>query len=194
MENRLNTKDLISIGVFTALYFVIVLLMAFIGYVPLLMVIMPALCALVGAIPFMLFLTRVKKFGMVTIMGTLLGLITFMLGRPWLSILFGICAGLLADLFLKAADYASVKKSRLGCGIFSLWIVGMALPMYFGFRDAYMESLRPGYGDAYVEALTGLTPSWTFWALIVTIFVGGLVGGFVGTKILRKHFVKAGMA
>ena len=61
MENRLNTKDLISIGVFTALYFVIVFLMAFIGYVPLLMVIMPALCALVGAIPFMLFLTRVKK-------------------------------------------------------------------------------------------------------------------------------------
>ena len=82
MENRLNTKDLISIGVFTALYFVIVFLMAFIGYVPLLMVIMPALCALVGAIPFMLFLTRVKKFGMVTIMGTLLGLITFLLGRP----------------------------------------------------------------------------------------------------------------
>ena len=194
MDNRLNTKDLISIGVFTALYFVIVFLMAFIGYVPLLMVIMPALCALVGAISFMLFLTRVKKFGMVTIMGTLLGLITFLLGRPWLSILFGICAGLLADLFLKTADYASVKKSRLGCGIFSLWIVGMALPMFFGYRDAYLESLRPGYGDAYVEAITRYTPAWMFWVLIATIFVGGLIGAFVGSAILKKHFVKAGMA
>jgi len=194
MENRLNTKDLISIGVFTALYFVIVFLMAFIGYVPLLMVIMPALCALVGAITFMLFLTRVKKFSMVTIMGTLLGLITFLLGRPWLSILFGICAGLLADLFLKTADYASVKKSRLGCGISSLWIVGMALPMFFGYRDAYLESLRPGYGDAYVEAITRYTPAWMFWVLIATIFVGGLIGAFVGSAILKKHFVKAGMA
>lgn len=194
MENKLNTKDLISIGIFTALYFVVVMIVAFVGYVPILMVIMPALCALIGAIPFMLFLTRTKKFGMVTIMGVLLALITFLMGRPWLCLPIGIAAGLLADLYLKSTGYTSVKKSTLGCGIFSLWLLGMALPLFFGYRDAYLESLRSGYGDAYVETLTKLTPDWMFWVLAVTIFVGGLLGALIGSKILKKHFVKAGMA
>ncbi len=193
MNNKLGTKDLINIGIFTALYFVIVMIVAFTGYVPIMMVIMPALCALIGAIPFMLFLTKTKKFGMVTIMGILLGLISFLMGRPWVSILFGIGAGLLADLYLKAGNYNSVKKSQLGCGIFSLWIIGMALPLFFGYRDAYLESYRSGYGDAYVDALAGYTPSWMFWVMVITIFVGGLIGGILGSRILKKHFVKAGM-
>lgn len=194
MDKKLNTKDLINVGIFTALYFVIVFVVAFVGYIPIMMVVMPALCALIGGIPFMLFLTRTKKFGMVTIMGILLGLLTFLLGRPWLSILCGVAAGLAADLYLKSGEYRSIKRAPLGCGLFSLWIVGMALPLFFGYRDAYLESMRPGYGDAYVEALSGLTPSWMFYVMVATIFLGGLLGGMLGTKILRKHFVKAGMA
>lgn len=127
MDKKLDTKDLINVGIFTALYFAIVFIVAFVGYIPIMMIIMPALCALIGGIPFMLFLTRTKKFGMVTIMGTLLGLLTFLLGRPWLSVLFGIIAGLVADLYLKGTDYRSIGKAPLSCGIFSLWIVGMAL-------------------------------------------------------------------
>ena len=104
------------------------------------------------------------------------------------GLIYGIDVGVIAAALPYIERTSTFTQDEIG------WIVGMALPMYFGFRDAYMESLRPGYGDAYVEALTGLTPSWTFWALIVTIFVGGLLGGLVGTKILKKHFVKAGMA
>ena len=193
MDKKLNTKDFINIGIFTALYFVVMFVVAFIGYIPILMVAVPALCALVGAIPFMLFLTRAKKFGMITIMGTLLGLLSFLLGRPWLSILCGCAAGLLADLYLKSADYNSIKKSKAGCGIFSLWITAMALPMFFGYRDAYMEGMRAGYGDAYVEALMGYTPAWMFWVMLLTMFLGGLIGAMIGSMILKKHFARAGM-
>ncbi len=194
MENKLNTKDLINVGIFTALYFVVVMVVAFIGFIPILMVIMPAACALIGAIPFMLFLTRVKKFGMVTLMGLILGLITVLMGRPLPALFFGLGAGLIADLYLKSANYSSASKAVVGCAIFSLWIMGMALPMYFGYHDAYMESLRSGYGDAYVETLAGLTPDWMFFVNVVAIFAAGLVGGLIGSKVLKKHFVKAGMA
>ena len=194
MDAKINTKDLINIGIFTALYFVVVLIVAFIGYIPILMVIMPAVCALIGAIPFMLFLTRVKKFGMVTIMTVLLGIISVLMGRPWLSILIAIASGLVADLYLKGTGYSSASKSAIGCAIFSIWIMGMALPMYFGYRDAYMESLRAGYGDAYVNTLMSLTPSWMFFVTLASIIVGGLIGGLIGSKVLKKHFIKAGMA
>jgi energy-coupling factor transport system substrate-specific component len=131
---------------------------------------------------------------MVTLMGTILGLVTVLMGRPLPALLFGVAAGLLADLFLKSSNYSSTSKSVVGCAIFSLWIMGMALPMFFGYHDAYLESLRSGYGDAYVQTLAGITPDWMFFVNIVLIFVAGLAGGFIGSKVLKKHFVKAGMA
>lgn len=194
MDNKINSKDLINIGIFFALYSVVCMVVAFIGFVPILMIIMLAACALVGAIPFMLFLTRVKKFGMVTIMGVLLGLVIVLMGRPLPAFFFGVFAGRPADLYLKSTNYSSASKAAVGSAIFSLWLLGMALPMYFGYHDAYMESLRSGYGDAYVNTLAGITPDWMFFVSAVSIFVAGLIGGLIGSKVLKKHFVKAGMA
>ena len=72
MNNKLQAKDLINLGLFTVLYFVIGCCVAIpIGFVPIFLPILGALWSLITGIPFMLFLTRVKKFGMVTIMGIL---------------------------------------------------------------------------------------------------------------------------
>ena len=68
MNNKLQAKDLINLGLFTVLYFVIGCCVAIpIGFVPIFLPILGALWSLITGIPFMLFLTRVKKFGMVTI-------------------------------------------------------------------------------------------------------------------------------
>ena len=75
MSNKLQAKDLINLGLFTVLYFVIGCCVAIpIGFVPIFLPILGALWSLITGIPFMLFLTRVKKFGMVTIMGILSGI------------------------------------------------------------------------------------------------------------------------
>ena len=72
MNNKIQAKDLINLGLFTVLYFVIGCCVAIpIGFVPIFLPVLGALWALITGIPFMLFLTRVKKFGMVTIMGIL---------------------------------------------------------------------------------------------------------------------------
>ena len=66
MSNKLQAKDLINLGLFTVLYFVIGCCVAIpVGFVPIFLPILGALWSLITGIPFMLFLTRVKKFGMV---------------------------------------------------------------------------------------------------------------------------------
>ena len=75
MNNKLQAKDLINLGLFTVLYFVLGCCVAIpIGFVPIFLPILGALWTLITGIPFMLFLTRVKKFGMVTLMAILSGL------------------------------------------------------------------------------------------------------------------------
>lgn len=194
MNNKLTVKDLINVGVFSALYIVLFFVTSFIGYVPVLMLILPVVCAVVVGIPFMLFLSKTHTFGMVTIMSVILGLFMLLTGRPWPVLLIAVGAGLATDLLLKSGGYKSVKLSVIGNGVFSIWMTGMILPMFFGYREPYFESIRSGYGDTFADALYAITPDWMFFALIVLSFLGGIIGGLLGTKVLKKHFKKAGMA
>ena len=115
MSNKLQAKDLISLGLFTVLYFVIGCCVAIpIGFVPIFLPVLGALWALITGIPFMLFLTRVKKFGMVTIMGILSGLLMGLTGMGFWGVPLGAVFGLLGDLILKSGGYKSAKKSLLG--------------------------------------------------------------------------------
>ena len=62
MNNKLQAKDLINLGLFTVLYFVIGCCVAIpIGFVPIFLPILGALWSLITGIPFMLFLTRVNQ-------------------------------------------------------------------------------------------------------------------------------------
>ena len=126
MNNKLQAKDLINLGLFTVLYFVIGCCVAIpIGFVPIFLPVLGSLWSLITGIPFMLFLTRVKKFGMVTIMGVLSGLLMGLTGMGFWGVPMGLIFGLLGDLILKSGDYKSAKKSILVvAGIFVFAILG----------------------------------------------------------------------
>ena len=83
MNNKLGAKDLINVGIFTAIYFVIFFACGMLGYIPIFMAALPLLIAVVGGIPFMLYLTKVNKFGMVTITGIIVSLLMFATGHGW---------------------------------------------------------------------------------------------------------------
>ena len=103
MSNKLQAKALINLGLFTVLYFVIGCCVAIpVGFVPIFLPILGALWSLITGIPFMLFLTRVKKFGMVTIMGILSGLLMGLTGMGFWGVPMGVIFGLLGDLILKS--------------------------------------------------------------------------------------------
>lgn len=66
----LQGKDLISIGIFSAIYFVLnFICMLLSGLHPVIWILMPALIALVTGIPFLLMCAKVQKFGAVLLMG-----------------------------------------------------------------------------------------------------------------------------
>ena len=77
----LKGRDLITIGIFTALYFVVnFACMLVSGLHPYLWVFMPALDALLAGIPFMLACAKVPKFGTVLVMGMVPSLVYFVTG------------------------------------------------------------------------------------------------------------------
>lgn len=176
---RIGAKDLINVGVFTVLYGVMV---------------MAVLCPLVGGIPFMLFLTRVKKFGMITLMGIVVGCLMLLGGMGVYGPIFGSVCGLVADLICRSGQYASAKKSLIGYAVFSVWPVGNFLPIFLN-REGYVANLiASGYGQEYADALMGFLPDWYLPVSAVVSFCFGILGGLIGRALLKKHFVRAGIA
>lgn len=192
-STRLTVKDLITVGVFSAFYIVVFYATGMIGIIPVFMVLLALLLPIVGGIPFMLYLTRVKKFGMVTITGLLVTAVMFAGGHSWPMLVIGPLTALLADLIFKAGGYSSWKHTLLGYWVFNLWVFGPYLPMMIGL-ESYLKSIEPMYGTEYVTAVAALMPSWFFLTIPVQAAVGTLIGAYLGRATLRKHFERAGIA
>lgn len=194
MNNKLQTKDLINLGLFTVLYFVLGCCVAIpIGFVPIFLPILGALWTLITGIPFMLFLTRVKKFGLITLMGILSGLLMGLTGMGYWGVPLGLVFGFLGDMILKSGNYKSAQKSLIGYAVFSLWMVGTYVPMYF-MVEASWKSFADSFGDEYADKVMAVMPTWSIVLVIAGIFVCALIGGVIGQKLLKKHFEKAGIA
>ena len=171
--NRLQGKDLINIGIFTAIYFIVIFAAASIGFIPIFIPLISVIVPLVGGIPMMLFFSKIKKFGMLTICGLLI-------------------FGLISDFMMKGCGYKNAKREVLIHGVFSMWVIGAFIPIVVT-RDAYYQNLLPGYGQEYADTLMAYMPDWILPVLLVAAFVSGLVGGLIGRKIFKKHFERAGI-
>ena len=194
MNEKIQAKDLISLGLFTVLYFVLGCCVAIpIGFVPVFLPVLGALWTLITGIPFMLYAVRVKKFGLVTIMAILSGLLMGLTGMGYWGILTGAVFGVLGDLLMKSGEYRSTKKTILGYGVFSLWMVGTYIPMYFMVEQSRAD-FAAGFGEEYADKVMSVMPAWSLILVVAGIFVFAILGGLLGKAVLKKHFVKAGIA
>ena len=190
--NSLQGKDLINVGIFSAIYFAIVMAIAMLGYIP---IMMPLLCVfgpILCGIPFMLFLTKVKKFGMILIMSIIMGIMMMLTGMNWYSLVVGIFSGLAADLIYRSGDYSSSSKAVITNGVFSIWMWANYIPLFTN-PEKYF-STRQSFGQEYIDTLTSLMPLWMCPVLFILCIVCGIFGGLLGKSLLKKHFKRAGIA
>ena len=192
MSNKLQGKDLINIGIFAAIYFVVVFAVSMPGVIPIFIPLLDVLVPLIGGIPMMLYFSKIKKFGMLTISGLLEGVLMLLTGMGYWCILTGLVFGLIADFMLKRSGYKSAKMEILAHGVFSIWVFGAFIPIIMT-RDSYYEKLIPTFGQEYADTLMGYMPDWILPVMIVAAFVAGIIGGLIGRKIFKKHFERAGI-
>ena len=191
-ENKLKGRDLINVGIYTAIYFVIMLAVAMLGMIPIFLPLLSAIVPILGGIPFMLFLTKVKKPGMIFIMAMIMGIMMLLTGMgPW-PLLTSAVAGILAELIYRSGEYKSAKKAILAYAVFSMWIWGNYLPLFTDYEGYFAQ--RESYGQAYIEAVQKLMPLWMAPVLLAVCFVCGILGAILGRALLKKHFEKAGIA
>ncbi|ANU53911.1 MptD family putative ECF transporter S component [Acutalibacter muris] len=191
---KLTGKDLINIGIFSAIYFVISFIGMLLGIIPILWILMPGVIAILAGIPFMLLSAKVQKPGVPLLMGIITGLLYFITGQFTVVILITfIISCLLAELLRFLTHYSSFKGNAIAFILFSYGMVGSPLPIWLFKSSFFMQIAEQGMPETYVTALEMLSSAPMLIVMLVTPIVGGLIGVMIARAMFKKHFQKAGM-
>lgn len=159
-EKKLKARDFITIGIFTAILWVVQMVIMYLGFLsPFIVAGYAVLIPIVTGIPMMLYYARIEKFGMLTITSVIVAILLFIFGRAFLAHLFVLAQECL--LFVaKSGKYKSWKKNVISCGVFNLWVSASYLPLVLT-ADSYKQSLIEGGFDAsFADTLfTLVTPA-----------------------------------
>lgn len=140
MKNKLNGRDFITIGIFNAIGIVIYMAVAFAmattvigGFVA------SGVSFMIAATVYILMAVKVKKKGVFTISGTLLGLIALSGGHLPHAV-FAVIGGIICDLII--GNYESKGRMIIGYGTFALAdFLGTVIPVILFGTASFAEML-----------------------------------------------------
>lgn len=194
-KNSRLLRDLIRIGVFSALLIVVEFIIACtIGYIPFLMLTaMPCILGCVSGIIYVVMLSKLTMRGGIFIGSLLFGLCMINMAPYGFMFFTSLAGGILGELAYYLVGKNSFQGQVAGICMISLTgAVGQFAPFIF-MQDAYLA--------LYANNASGTLPIVEYsikhvtipFALIVTVFYIGftILGCFWGRKIVEKHFKKA---
>lgn len=191
-KSKIDVKDLINIGLFTAVYFIFIAPPGILGIIPIFMLLLPAMIGLVGGIPVMLLITKTQKFGALTICGVVVSLLLAIMGHPWMALILSVPVIVIADMVMAMGQYKSWKLNSIGYIIFSFCPIGNLLPFYF-MRNSYLAFIQDKYGTDYEATVEGLFSIGMIPIILITTIIGAWIGAYIAKGILKKHFKRAGI-
>jgi hypothetical protein len=193
-KNRLNGKDLMNVGIFTAINVLFgVLIAVAIGLTPIGFMLIPSVTAIILGVPMMLYFSKIKKFGMILIFEIVNGVVLLLTGMGPDVLICGIVISLVVELIVKSGNYQSVSRAVLGYAIL------MVTPCanYIHWLKASAEWLNKNaatYGKGFMYTISGWFDYWWMLPLVIlSAFIGGMVGGLLGRAVLKKHFARSGL-
>lgn len=191
---RLNGKDLLNVGIFTAVYFVLNLLVAAVlGLIPAVSMLVPLVSSFILGIPMMLYFMKIKKFGMVLITYIVYGVLLALAGVGIYTLILGIVFALIAELLLRLGKYQKPNLAILAFAIASIGANGNVLSMVLSSTE-YLEGKAATYGSEYMQLMQSYFSEWWVLPLLaLSAFLGGLLGGLLGKSVFKKHFIRSGV-
>ena len=187
---KLTVKDLIFAGAFAAIYLIAILaIMMLVGSVPILYVMCPGILGVLLGSIYLLSVTKVRKFGTALIIELLFACIS----TGFDPIAFTVCvvSALLAEICILIGRYKSKLWYAISYVFFNIGTAANFIRIFFA-KDAYIENLQKRAGGSFADGMVKLLSPWWSWIMIIGLaVVGGIIGAFIGSKLIKKHFEKA---
>lgn len=193
-NRKLTGKDVVAIGIYSAIYFVMNFAAMITGFIPLFWILLAGTAAILTSIPFLLMAVKVPKPGAVLIMGFITAFLYFITGQFTVLILITmLIACVLSETYRYITKYALKFRNLVVAFIlFSYGMVGSPLAL-FVYRESFLAQISETMSRKYVVAISSYITTPMLILLLVSPIVGGLLGALIAKGIFKKHFEKAGI-
>ena len=193
-NRKLTGKDVIAIGIYSAIYFVMNFAAMITGFIPLFWILLAGTAAILTSIPFLLMAVKVPKPGAVLIMGLITAFLYFITGQFTVLILITmLIACVLSETYRYITKYALKFRNLVVAFIlFSYGMVGSPLAL-FVYRESFLAQISETMSRKYVVAISSYITTPMLILLLVSPIVGGLLGALIAKRMFKKHFEKAGI-
>lgn len=194
-KKGLTVKDLVTVGIFSALFLVFALVGGiFFAPNPVLTFYMPVGSALLCGPIYLLMLAKVQKRGAAAILGALLCIVWFVTGMHWAMALGYLLMGIAADFVAGAGGYRSRKINSLSYVLLSLGGTASYL-VFFANPDGWAKTmLGNGTEQSYIGTMRASGTGWILAAMLAGTVIAAIVSALIGCRMLRKQFERAGIA
>lgn len=192
---QLSARQLLNTAIFAAIFAVLTYALGLLSlFGPLAWLVSVPIAVIVNGITFTLFLTRVTHLGMVTLFGVVMAVVFVLHGGAAVGVPFTLVFAVLADLVALAGRYRTRWSAICSYALFSVTAFTPFIPIVLNRGSFFRTAAWEATGESYVEAAERLFILPVLGLLVLGCVAAGLVGGWFGTAVLRKHFVAAGLA
>ena len=193
-KKGLNARDLITCGVFIALYFVFMMVGSILfAPNPVLTFLMPAGAALLTGPVYLLFIAKVPKHGPIVILGIVVALVMLVTGMYWLWSVALVVLGVVADLIAGVGGFRNKNLNTASFLVFSLNPMGSYVMLWFDPAGYAGYLTGKGTDPAYMSTMQATGADWVLPAMVVLTLACALVSALLGRRLLRRQFERAGV-
>lgn len=194
-SDKMKAKDFITLGIFTVLFFAVVMVCIFASAATVVTFAFgSAIAAIPGGIIYMLMRAKVPKAGSVLLSGVVIGLIEFLIGAGWAVAVGFIAGAVIAELLARIGHYKSFWLNTIGYSVYMMFFaLGTYLPMVI--MTGYVDDMSTSNGVSaeYLTELHSFMNGTMVVIIAVVTFVAGIVGALIAKGVFKKHFQKAGI-
>ncbi len=199
MENRSkwSVKDVVTTVLLSLMLIVVQFVINMFGMVNnfVSMVLSVGITCLICAPIYFLLVRRVRKRFVSLVYMTLLGLVFLVMGN-WYLLPYFMVVGVICEIILwKNGSYDNAKRITVAWTVYSALYIGVNVIPLWVFWDTFenfaaSSGMNPEYVQSYISYYSN-----TGWLIFIFIFTTacGLIGSLIASKMMSRHFEKAGM-
>ena len=189
-ESKLKMKDIATIGIFSALLFVVTMVAgALMGISMVLNMYSVAVVAVLSAPLYMLIMAKVHKKGAVLLTFAIVGILWGLFGGIFVLI-WMLGFGVVGEVLASKSKYQNYKMLTVSFGLYSVgYYLGAIAPLHY-YPAFWYGFDRP---KETVDAMIAAAHSTAGLAAIPVTLIAIVIGAVIAKRMLKKHFEKAGV-
>lgn len=190
-SGKLKARDFATLGIFSALYFVLTMVVGALTNNPLAMMPWaPALIAIIGGPIYMMMAAKVRKRGAILIPALVVGVIWALMGGVFVLVGMAV-AGVVGEIIVAKTDYKSFPAMLAAYILFVVAYHFGSVSIAWIVADYFTQFAS--YPAEISSQLEGVINSLNGYLSIAGAVIGAVVGAYFGRAVLKKHFVAAGI-